>query len=172
MKSILFAGVLAAMATGCAKSSGSGGGQAPPPDVKTQSLDGSVWLIVGKFCEGQTLPISDGDRIQFDNGLFVQITKAREDQKIICTRARVFSRTLQRFSSQDGYSETSFLTPQQERITCRSKSNGSTISDETEAFSAPVTTLSVAISEGAGTAEQKDSTECPTGVLRLFLKKK
>jgi len=172
MKSLFFACVLAAMIAGCAKSGGSGDGQTPPPDIKTQSLDGSVWLIVGKFCEGQTLPTSDADKIQFDNGLFAQITKVRDDQEMFCTEARVFSRTLQRFGSQDGYSETSSLTPQQKRIVCRSKANGSTISDDTVAFSAPVATLSVAISGGAGTAEEKDSTECRTGVLRLFLKRK
>lgn len=172
MKSIFFAFVLAGMAVGCAKNDGPSGGQTPPPDVKTQSLDGSVWLIVGKFCAGQSLPTSDVDKIQFDNGLFAEITKVRDDQEMICTEARVFSRTLQRFSSQDGYSETSFLTPKQRRIVCRSKLNGATISDNTVAFSAPASTLSVAISERAGTAEMKDSTECRTGVLRLFLNKK
>jgi hypothetical protein len=172
MKSLFFAFVLAVTVAGCGKSSGAGDEQTPPPGVKTQSLDGSVWFIIGKFCEGQTLPTSDADKLQFENGLFAQITRAREDQEMICSEARVFLRTIQRFSTTDGYSETSYLTPQQKRILCRSKSNGSTISDDTVAFSAPVATLSVAISERAGTAEVKDSTECRTGVLRLFLKRK
>ena len=173
MKSFFFlSAFLMAVGTGCAKSGGSGNGQSPPPEVKTQSLDGSVWLIVGKFCDGQIIPVSEVDKVQFDNGFFAQMNKGREDKDMVCVEARIFARTLERFDSQDGYNETSSLTARQKRIVCRSKLNESKISDDTVAFSAPDAMLSVSISGGAGTAEIKNSTECMNNVLRLFLKRK
>jgi len=172
---IVYAILLASLTlSACAKNERSGpSGTNPPPEIKAQNVDGSVWLVKGKSCGSQQQAVLGVERLQFDNGLFAHIFLVSDDQSKTCNEAQVFNRIIQQTGTQSAtYNETAILSAQQKRTVCRDKSSSANVSDDTTTLSGPDENLAISITGNSGTADLTGSPFCQGRVLHFELNKK
>lgn len=131
-----------------------------------------TWLVTSVSCDGRVITDNQTKEVVVANSFLGLVDQASIDQSKICMEMYGYIRLIQNFTDGGtGYQELSSLTPEVLRETCYSKSNRSTLSDTTTAFSGPNETLDLALNVDSGLATITGHSGC-AGELKLELQLK
>ncbi|HWU43423.1 MAG TPA: hypothetical protein VN132_08295, partial [Bdellovibrio sp.] len=97
--------------------------------VLAKNLDGTLWAVKKKSCEGKDVAISAEEKVQFGNEMFAYISRSSETSKDYCDEALAYQRNIRSTSElEDRYTEVSFLSQYSVRTVCRNKQIDAVIS--------------------------------------------
>jgi hypothetical protein len=140
----------------------------------TAAQPAGAWLVVGKSCNGKSATVSQEEQVQLANGMYAFISRVSDSNSQYCVQIQASTRLTQSFNQSDsGIEEAAVLTPFAVRTICKLKQDRSVISDQTTNIQGNEHLATIALkNDGTGVIEEEPSSICPSGKLRLELKKK